>query len=80
MAVIAIGTDTAGSTRVLAIFSDLVGVLPTPGRMFNNGVSLLIPLRDSCGQLAHSVADCARIRDVLVGYDPLDPATSIKYT
>ena len=42
-----------------------------------NGLSPLLVLLDTAGPMARNVTDVAKLLDVLVGYDPLDPYTDI---
>ena len=58
-AVVALGSDTAGSVRVPASFSGTVGVKTTYGRWSLDGIVPLSPTLDSAGILTRSVADAA---------------------
>lgn len=77
MALAAIGGDTGGSIRLPSSFCGLVGVRPTPGRISRDGMSSLVKSQDTPGPMTHTVADAAKILDVLVGYDENDDYTSI---
>ncbi len=56
-AVVALGSDTAGSVRVPASFTGTVGVKTTRGRWSLDGLVPLSPTLDSAGILTRSVAD-----------------------
>jgi allophanate hydrolase len=68
----ALGTDTAGSGRVPALFNGLVGLKPTPGRVSTAGVVPACRSLDCVSVFAHDVDDAARVLAVLEGADPLD--------
>jgi aspartyl-tRNA(Asn)/glutamyl-tRNA(Gln) amidotransferase subunit A len=65
MAAAAIGTDTGGSTRIPAALNGLVGFKPTARRIPLDGVLPLSLTLDSAGPIAHSVADCALLDQLL---------------
>ena len=67
MAAAAIGTDTGGSTRIPAALNGLVGFKPTARRVPLDGVLPLSLTLDSAGPLAHTVADCALIDQMMSG-------------
>lgn len=67
-ALLALGTDTAGSVRIPASFTGCVGLKTTSGRWSADGVVPLSPTLDTIGLLARSVADVA------YGFAALDPA------
>ena len=74
---VGIGEDTGGSIRLPSSINNLCGLRVTPGMISRNGLSpLLVPL-DTAGPMGRSVRDIATVLDVLVGYDPKDPYTSI---
>ena len=58
-AVVALGSDTAGSVRVPASFTGTVGLKTTYGRWSLDGIVPLSPTLDSAGVLTRSVADAA---------------------
>jgi allophanate hydrolase len=70
--VFALGTDTAGSGRVPALFNGLVGLKPTPGRVSTAGVVPACRSIDCVSVLAHSAADAAAVLSVIEGADALD--------
>ena len=58
-AVVALGSDTAGSVRVPASFTGVVGLKTTYGRWPLDGIAPLSPSLDTAGILTRSVADAA---------------------
>ncbi|MFD1632387.1 amidase [Haloplanus ruber] len=74
---VGIGEDTGGSIRVPASCCNLFGIRVTTGLISRAGFSPLVPRQDTPGPMARTVADLARVLDVLVGYDPQDRATSV---
>jgi allophanate hydrolase len=69
----ALGTDTAGSSRVPAAFNNIVGIKPTPGLLSTTGVVPACWSLDSVSILSASVADGVRIRRIAEGFDASDP-------
>ena len=76
LAVLGIGEDTGGSIRLPASFDNLVGLKVTPGLISRHGISPLVSFQDSAGPMCRTVADAARLLQVLVGYDAADPFTA----
>lgn len=78
MAVIGMGTDTGGSTRIPAAFCGIVGYKPTKRRIPTAGVFPLSMTLDSVGPMGASVACCALCDAVLAG-DPVElpPAAAL---
>ncbi len=74
---VGIGEDTGGSIRVPASFDNLVGVRVTTGLISRKGMSPLVVFQDTAGPMTRTVKDAATLLDVLVGYDPDDPFTSV---
>ncbi|HEU4825133.1 MAG TPA: amidase, partial [Dongiaceae bacterium] len=58
-ALVALGTDTAGSVRIPASMTGNAGVKTTKGRWSTDGVTPLSPTFDTTGLLARSAADLA---------------------
>ena len=52
-----------------------MGIRPTLGLVSRAGVIPYSFTQDAAGPLARPVADAAKVLNVLVGYDPDDPAT-----
>ena len=70
-----LGTDTGGSIRQPAAFTNLVGLKPTYGRVSRYGVIAFASSLDQVGPLARTVEDAAALLQLLAGHDPQD-ATS----
>lgn len=66
-ALLAIGTDTAGSVRMPATMTGNAGFRPTPGRWSTDGVVPLVKSLDTPGPLAKSVDD------LVIGFGAIDP-------
>lgn len=77
LALVGIGGDTGGSIRLPASFCNLVGLRVTPGLISRDGMSSLVVPQDTPGPMTRTVEDAARVLDVLVGWDPLDPFTAV---
>lgn len=71
----ALGTDTGGSIRQPAAFTNLVGLKPTYGRVSRYGVIAFASSLDQVGPLTRTVADAAALLQILARHDPQD-ATS----
>lgn len=67
-ALVALGTDTAGSVRIPAAFSGQAGLKTSYGRWSNEGMVPLSPSLDTPGLLCRTVADLA------YAFAALDPA------
>lgn len=74
-AVFALGTDTGGSIRQPACFTDLVGIKPTYGAVSRWGVQPMASSLDQVGGLTNTVEDNAIIMTILAGKDPKDMTT-----
>jgi len=75
MVPLTLGTDTGGSIRGPAKSCGVVGLKPTYGRVSRFGVTSLSWTLDHVGPMARTVADVARMLQVVAGHDSLD-ATS----
>jgi aspartyl-tRNA(Asn)/glutamyl-tRNA(Gln) amidotransferase subunit A len=80
----AIGTETAGSTRLPAAWSGVVGLKPTYGRVSRHGIIAMGSSWDCPGPITQTVEDAALLLEIIAGHDPRD-ATSLdvpieKYT
>lgn len=73
MAAAGLGTDTAGSVRIPAALSGLVGFKPTVGRVPTDGVFPLSTTLDSVGPLAATLSCCALVDALFAGEDPVVP-------
>ena len=72
LAPIAIGTDGAGSIRIPASFSGVVGLKPSFGRVPFHPPSA-VELLSHAGPMARTVADAALLQGVIAGRDDRDP-------
>lgn len=72
MVPVALGTDTGGSVRQPAGFCGVVGMKPGYGRISRYGVIAFASSADQVGVLTHTVADCAKVLEVLSGKDVND--------
>ena len=73
---VGIGEDTGGSIRGPAAVSSLVGLRPTLPLVSRFGMLPANPTQDTMGPMTRTVADAARVLDVIAGYDPNDPITA----
>ncbi|KTG16200.1 MULTISPECIES: allophanate hydrolase [unclassified Guyparkeria] len=67
-----LGTDTAGSGRVPAMFNNLVGVKPTRGLLSASGVVPACRTLDTVSIFALTGLDAERVLDVAAGFDRED--------
>ena len=68
----ALGTDTAGSGRVPAAFTNIVGLKPTKGLISTSGLVPACRSLDCISIFALTAADTAAVLEVAGGYDPTD--------
>ncbi|MDO9500855.1 allophanate hydrolase [Falsiroseomonas sp.] len=73
LALLALGTDTAGSGRVPAALNGLVGLKPSVGAITSRGVVPACPSLDCISVFANSVADAWAGFAVMAGADDRDP-------
>ena len=71
----ALGTDTAGSGRVPAALTGIVGLKPSRGLLSTRGVVPACRSLDCVSVFAQGCADAAAVAEVARGYDPEDPAS-----
>lgn len=69
---LAMGTDTGGSIRQPASFTNLVGFKPTYGAVPRYGVIAMASSLDSMGHFSHTVEDAKKLFEVTRGADKLD--------
>ena len=72
-----LGTDAAGSVRIPAAMTGVVGLKPSAGLVSTHGIvrHATAPSIDNVGILARSVADVSAVLAVVAGPDPADAAT-----
>jgi Asp-tRNA(Asn)/Glu-tRNA(Gln) amidotransferase A subunit family amidase len=68
MVPVALGTDTACSVRIPAVFCGVVGFRPTAGWMSTEGILPLNPSIDTVGIIARDVADIELVFNVLANH------------
>lgn len=73
---VASGTDTGGSIRQPASFTNTVGLKPTYGRVSRSGIIAMASSLDSIGHFTKTVEDNARVLQVTAGQDFMDPTLS----
>lgn len=78
MALVATGTDTGGSIRLPASFTNTVGLKPTYGRVSRYGVISMASSLDSIGHFTKTVEDNAVFLSVTAGKDSKDGTTPEK--
>lgn len=76
MAAASLGTETNGSIVCPAAMNGVVGFKPTVGLVSRTGVVPISHSHDTIGPITRTVADAARVLDVIAGTDPADPATA----
>lgn len=69
---LATGTDTGGSIRLPASFTNTVGLKPTYGRVSRSGIIAMSSSLDSIGHFTKTVEDNARVLEVTAGQDFFD--------
>lgn len=70
---VALGTDTAGSGRIPALFNNIVGLKPSLGLVSTVGVVPACRTLDCVSVFAHTTDDCAAVLAVIAGFDADDP-------
>jgi Asp-tRNA(Asn)/Glu-tRNA(Gln) amidotransferase A subunit family amidase len=74
---VAMGQEGFASIRRPSTWNCLAGMRPTAGLVSRAGVYAGWPsVNGSLGPMARTVADLAKLLDVMVGYDPEDPLTA----
>ncbi|RKH00503.1 Asp-tRNA(Asn)/Glu-tRNA(Gln) amidotransferase subunit GatA [Corallococcus carmarthensis] len=72
----ALGTDTGGSIRQPAAFTNTVGLKPTYGRVSRYGVIAFASSLDQPGPMARTVGDTAALFQLIARHDPLDSTSA----
>lgn len=74
---VALGQEGFASIRRPSIWNGVVGMRPSIGLVSRGGVYDGWPsVWGSVGPMCRTVEDAARLLDILVGYDPMDPVTA----
>ena len=76
MAIASTGTDTGGSIRLPASFTNTVGLKPTYGRVSRYGIVAMASSLDSIGHLTKTVEDSAIFLGITAGKDEKDGTTA----
>lgn len=69
---LASGTDTGGSIRLPASFTNTVGLKPTYGRVSRSGIIAMSSSLDSIGHFTKTVYDSAKVLEITAGKDGMD--------
>ena len=72
----ACGSDSGGSIRFPASYNNVVGLMPTYGRVSRYGVIPLTWSLDHLGPMTRCVEDAALMLRVIAGHDPRDRTTA----
>ena len=75
----ALGTDTAGSGRVPAMFNNLIGLKPTRGVLSTSGVVPACRTLDCVSIFSETALDAATVLKAVRGYDPADPYSRVAH-
>jgi allophanate hydrolase len=75
-----LGTDTAGSGRVPAAFTNIVGLKPTKGHISTHGLVPAVRTLDCVSIFALNCSDAATVLEVAGGYDTADPFSRVPNT
>lgn len=71
-----LGSDTGGSVRIPAAANGVVGLKPTYGLVPRRGAMKLSPSLDFVGPITRTVRDCARLLNVIAGFDARDAGSA----
>jgi len=78
MTIAATGTDTGGSIRLPASFTNTVGLKPTYGRVSRYGIIAMASSLDTIGHFTKTVEDSAIFLNVTAGQDKKDATTPLQ--
>jgi amidase len=74
---VGVGQEGFASIRRPSTWNSIIGMRPTAGLVSRSGVYAGWPsVNGSLGPMSRTVADLAKLLDVMVGYDPDDPLTA----
>jgi amidase len=73
---LAVGTETDGSILCPSSVNGIVGVKPTIGLVSRDGIVPISHSQDTAGPMARTVAEAARLLEVLAAADPADAASA----
>ena len=76
LAVAALGTDTGGSIRQPGAFCGIPAMMGSYGRVSRYGLIAFASSLDRIGPLARSVADTAKVLQIIAGRDPQDSTST----
>ncbi len=76
LAVASLGTDTGGSIRQPGAMCGLPAMMGSYGRVSRYGLIAFASSLDRIGPLAHSVADVAKVLQIIAGRDPNDSTST----
>ncbi|MBU1017185.1 MAG: Asp-tRNA(Asn)/Glu-tRNA(Gln) amidotransferase subunit GatA [Patescibacteria group bacterium] len=73
---VATATDTGGSIRLPASFTNTVGIKPTYGRVSRYGIIAMTSSMDSIGHITKTIWDNAFVLGITAGFDEKDATSS----
>ena len=72
---VSIGTETNGSISCPASINGIVGFKPTVGLVSRSGIVPISSSQDTAGPMGRTVAQIAKLLEIISGFDSNDPAT-----